>query len=166
MLKEKLQQDLKTVLKQRKELEVSVLRMGLASIVNREKEKRYKLAKENPEWGEQELQEKSQLTDEEVIEVLTWEARKRKEAITEFKKGNRQDLVQKEQKELEIIQQYLPEQLSELEIRKLAQQTIEQLGVESTKDMGRVIGQLMSKLKGRADGGTVNKIVKELLTNV
>lgn len=165
-MKQKIKADLKSAMKEKRELEVSVLRMILADILNKEKEKRYQISKRNPGLEDKELEEKSQLTDEEIIEVLGSESKKRKDSIEQFEKGGRDDLVEKEKQEMEILKKYLPEQLPEIEIKKLAQQMIEQLGVESTKDMGRVMGQLMSKLKGRVDGGTVNKIVKELLTNV
>jgi len=163
MLKQQFQQDLKTALKEKKELETSVLRMVLASIQNKEKEKRYKLAKENPKLVANELDEKNQLTDEETVEVLFSELKKRKDSVEEFKKGKRMDLVEKEQAELEILKKYLPEQLSEQEIKKLAQETIEQIGAKDQKDIGKIMADLMPKLKGKADGAIISKIVKELL---
>lgn len=163
-IKEKITTDLKDALKEKKELEVSVFRMLLAAILNKEKEKRAKLAKEEEGLKEEELAKKSQLTDEEVLEVVSSEAKKSKEAIEAFKKGGRADLVGKEKAELEILKKYLPEQFSEEEIKKLVQEAIAKVGASSPKDMGKVMAELMPQVKGKADGNTVSKIVKELLS--
>jgi len=162
-LKEKIQNDLKEAVKKKEELKSSVLRMLSAAILNNEKEKRYKLSKTKPEFTEKDLEKESQLIDEEAIEVISSEIKKRKESILEFEKGKRQDLVEKEKKELEILEKYLPEQLSEEEIKKFAQEMIEKVGAKEMKDIGRVMAELMPKIKGKADGGLVSKIVKELL---
>lgn len=163
-LKEKISENLKKALKEKRELELSALRMLQASILNKEKEKRTKLAKEKEEIKEKELVKESQLTDEEVIGIVSSEIKKRKEAILEFEKGKREDLVTKEKKETEILEKYLPEQLSKEEIEKLAKGIIAKTGASSPKDMGKVMGELMSQVKGRAEGGTVSRIVKELLS--
>jgi len=162
-VKEKIREDLNSVLKEKKELEVSVLRLLSAAIFNREREKRYKLSKEKPEFSGEELEKESALSDEEVLEVISSEIKKRKEAILEFDKGERQDLVGKERKELEILQKYLPKQLSEEEVKKLAKEAIEKIGAKEPKDMGKVMTELMPNIKGRAEGSLVSKIVKELL---
>lgn len=175
-LKEKIQNDLNFNLKQRKELETTTLRMLNAAILNKEKEKRAKLAKpcsreislqgkEKKELTEKELVEKSQLTDEEIIEVLSYEVKKHKEAIFEFEKGKREDLAEKEKKETEVLKKYLPEQLSEEEIKKIAEKTIAEVGAKEIKDMGRVMAGLMPQLKGKGDGSLVSRIVKELLSS-
>lgn len=177
-LKEKIQQDLIEGVKKKEELKSLVLRQLLAAILNKEKEKRYKISKEKPElkdynppttsshslreWAP-ELEKESQLTDEEVIDAISSEAKKRKEAILEFEKGKREDLVEKEKKELEILQKYLPEQLSEEEIQKLAKEAIEKAGAKSSNDIGKIMAELMPKIKGKADGNLVSKIVKDLL---
>ena len=164
ILKEKIQKDLEEAFKKKDEIIVSVLRMLLAAILNKEKEKRFKLTKEKPDISEKDLEKESQLgTDEEIVEVISSEAKKRKEAILEFEKGERQDLVEKEKKELAILQKYLPEQLSEEEIKKLAKEVIKKVAASEIKDTGRVMQELMSQVKGKADGGQVGKIVKELL---
>jgi len=163
-IKEKIQEDFKKFLKEKKEIEVSTIRMLNAAVFNREKEKRYKLSKEKPDFKEKELEKESQLTDEEISQVVSSEVKKRKEAIEEFGKGERADLVEKEKKELEILKKYLPEQLSEEEIKKIATKVIKETGAEEPKDIGKVMGNLMPKLKGKADGSLVSKIVKELLT--
>lgn len=163
MLKKRIQEDFKKVLKERKEIEISTLRMLKSAILNREKEKRYKLSKEKSDLKEKDLEKESQLTDEEIIEVIFSEVKKRKEAMVEFEKGERMDLVEKEKKEMEILKKYLPELLSKEEIKKLAKEVIEKIGAVSIKDMGRVMGVLMPKVKGKAEGSLVSKIVKELL---
>jgi uncharacterized protein YqeY len=163
-LKEKIDEDLKRAMKEKKEREVSTLRLLKAAIFDREKEKRYKISKEKEELKEEELEKESQLSDEEIIEVIHSEIKKRKEAILEFEKGKREDLVKKEKEEIEILKNYLPEQLSEKEIEKLAKEIIEKVGAKDIKDMGKVMKELMPKVKGRADGALVSKIVKELLS--
>ena len=163
MLKEKILQNLNTALKEKKELELSVLRMLSAAVQNRESEKRTKLWKEKADLPSEELEKKSKLTDEEVLEVISSEAKKRKESIEGFQKGKREDLVEKEKKELEILESYLPEQLSEEEIKKLVQETVSKVGAKEMRDVGKVMQELMPKVKGRADGALVSKIVKESL---
>ncbi|PIV65272.1 MAG: glutamyl-tRNA amidotransferase [Candidatus Nealsonbacteria bacterium CG01_land_8_20_14_3_00_12] len=162
-LKGKIQNELQEAVKNREELKSSVLRLLLSAIFNKEKEKRYKLSKQKPEFKEKDLEKESQLVNEEVIEVISSEIKKRKESIELFEKGEREDLVEKETKEKEILEKYLPEQLSEEEIKKLAKETIEKIGAKEIKDMGKVMAELMPKVKGRADGGLVSKIAKELL---
>jgi len=162
-LKGNIREDLKETVKNREELKSSVLRLLLAAIFNKEKEKRYKLSKGKPELSGEELEEESQLNDEEVIDVISSEAKKRKESIGEFEKGKRMDLAEKEKKELEILEKYLPEQLPEEEIKKLVKEAIEKIGAKEIKDMGKVMAELMPKVKGKADGSLVSKVVKELL---
>jgi len=163
MLKEKILQNLNTALKEKKELELSVLRMLSAAVQNRESEKRTKLWKEKADLPSEELEKKSKLTDEEVLEVISSEAKKRKESIEGFQKGKREDLVEKEKKELEILESYLPEQLSEEEIKKLVQETVSKVGAKEMRDVGKVMQELMPEVKGRADGALVSKIAKESL---
>jgi hypothetical protein len=159
-LKEKIQIDLKKALQEKGELRVSVLRMLMAAIFNKEKEKRAKLSKTEEV---EKLEELSKLTEEEVLEVISSEAKKRKDSIEQYEKGNRQDLADQEKKELEILMDYLPEQMSEEEIRKLVKEKIADLGASGPQDIGKVMGALMSQLKGKAEGGIVNKIVQEEL---
>lgn len=165
MLKEKIQNDLKQALKEKREKEVLVLRLLLAAIFNREKEKRYKLSKEKPKFSEEKLEKESVLTNEEVLQVVSSEIKKRKEAILEFEKGKRDDLVKKEKAEMEILAKYLPEQLSEEEIKKLAQEIIKKVSAKGPKEIGKVMAELIPKVKGKADGVLVSKIVKELLVS-
>jgi len=162
-LKEKIQEDFKKALKEKKEIKLSTLRMLSAAIFNKEKEKRYNLSQERPELSAQDLEKESWLMDEEILEVVSSEIKKRKESISEFQKGQREDLAEKEKKELEILKQYLPEQLSKEEIEKLAREVIEKVQARDLKDMGKVMAQLMPKIKGRAVGNEVSDVVKELL---
>lgn len=164
LIKEKITTDLKKALKEKLSAEISTLRMLQAALLNKEKEKRAKLAKEKEEIKEEELAKESQLTDDEIIDVISSEIKKRKEAIEGFEKGERQDLVEKEKKEVEILEKYLPEQLSEEEIKKLAKEAISKVGDSGPQDMGKVMGELMPKVKGKAEGGLVSKLVKELLS--
>lgn len=164
MLKEKIRQNLNASLKEKKEMEVLTLRQLLSVVFNREKEKRYGITKERSDLSEGELEKESQLTDEEIIEVISSEIKKRKESIELFGKGGRQDLADKEKKEMRILRKYLPEQLSEEEIKKLAKAAVEKNGAKEMKDMGRVMAELMPHVRGKADGSLVGKIVKELLT--
>jgi len=163
-LKEKIQEDLKKSQKERNELRVSVFRLLLSSLLNKEKEKRYKVYQTNINIAEKELSDKSHLTDEEILEVISSEIKKRREAALEFEKGKRQELAEKEKKEMEILKSYLPEQMSEEEIRKLVKDIISEVGAKEQKDIGKVMAQLMPKVKGKADGSLVSGIVKELLS--
>lgn len=163
MLKEKIHQNLNTAIKEKKELELLVLRQLLSSIFNKEKEKRYKLAKEKPELKTEELEKESSLTDEEITEVISSEIKKRREAIELYQKGQRPELAEKEEKEAEILKLYLPEQLPEEELRKLIKEAVVKVGAKTIKDMGKVMAELMPKIKGKAESGLVSKIVKETL---
>ncbi|MBA7596480.1 hypothetical protein ES703_03452 [subsurface metagenome] len=162
-LKETIQKDLNEAIKKKEELNSSVLRMLLAAVLNKEKEKRFKLTKEKPDLKEEQLVKESQLADEEMIEVISSEVKKRKEAVADYERGERQELAEKEKKEIEILQKYLPEQLSEEEIKKLAKEAVKKTGAKEQKDMGKVMAELMSQVKGKADGTLVSRVVKDLL---
>ena len=101
------------------------------------------------------------LSDEEILQVITRGAKRRKESIKEYKKGNREDLVKIEEAELEVIAEYLPEQMSEEEIKKIIDETIKGIGTVTKKDMGRIMGMIMKDLKGTVDGN----VVRNILTN-
>jgi hypothetical protein len=170
MLQEKINQDIKQAMQSKEELLLLVLRGISAAIHNKEIEKRTKLSKtssyakasEDKEKLEK-LEKESKLTEEEVMEVISSEAKKRKDSIEEFTKGNRQDLVDKEIKELEIIKAYLPEQMSEDAIKEIVKKAIAETGTAGPKDTGKVMSKIMPQLKGKADGSVVSKIVGELL---
>ena len=104
-----------------------------------------------------------ELTPEQEMQVLMSAAKKRKEAIQAYQSGGREDLLEKEQAELKIIEEFLPEQLSDEEIEKEVVAAIEQVGATGVKDLGRVMGEAMKKLKGRADGKKVQAIVRPKL---
>ena len=154
VLKQQIQDDLNEAVKGREELISSVLRLLLSAILNKEKEKRYKL-KEDKDVP---------LTDEEIIGIVSSEIKKRREAIELYEKGGRQELADKEKKEAVILQKYLPEQMSEVELKKLVVGAIKKTGAKEQKDMGKVMAELMPKTKGKADGSLISKVVKELLT--
>ncbi len=145
-LKERLKADMKEAMKAKDKVKLSTIRMINSLIKNAEIEKR------------------GELTDEEIIQLLMKYAKQRKESIEMYEKGGRQDLVEKEKAELAVVESYLPKQMSEEEIREIVKQTIEEVGASSVKDMGKVMKAVMPKVKGRADGSVVNRIVKELLT--
>ena len=106
-----------------------------------------------------EIDLKHPLTDEETILVLSSSVKKRKESIAEFKKGNRPDLVSKEEAELAIVQFYLPAELTESELSDIVKSTIVEVGATSNADLGKVMKSLMPKVRGRADGKKVNALV-------
>lgn len=107
--------------------------------------------------------ERVELTDEIVIQVLMKSAKQRKDSLQQYVDANREDLAQTERYELGIIEAYLPQMMSEEEIRAIVQQTATQIGATSPSDMGKLMGALMPQVKGKADGALVNKIVKEHL---
>lgn len=101
------------------------------------------------------------LTDELLIEIVSRSAKRRRDSIKEFQKGNRQDLVDKETKELAIVEEYLPKQMSEEEIDNYISEKLASLGAVTQKDIGRVMGEIMKDLKGKADGGVVKTILSK-----
>jgi len=169
MLKQQIQKDTTEALKTGDSFVLSTLRMLLASVATKEKEKRYKISEI---LNEEELIKKSQLTDEEIVDVISSEIKKRKDAIALYEKGNRQELADKEKKEIEILKKYLPEQLSQDEVKKLVEESVAKTGAKEMKDpsgrsgqaMGKVMADLNPKIKGKADSGEVSKIIKEILS--
>lgn len=162
MLKDALQEELKESLRSGDNVKRSVLSMLMASIKNRELVKRGQLSKTISDVAE--LEEKSLLSDEEVLEVISGEAKKHKESIGQFESAGRKELAEKEQAELEILKKYLPEQINEEELRNVVSSVISDSGASSMKDMGQVMSKVMAKVKGKADGTAVSKIVKEELS--
>lgn len=146
MLKEKLQSDLREAMKAGDEVWRDTLRMVLSAIKNKEIEKL------------------GPLNDEQLLDVLISEVKKRKESIELFKAGNRADLVKKETGELEILQKYLPAQLSKDELATIVDEAIKSTGSTSIKDMGKVIAAVMAHAKGKAEGATVSALVKKKLS--
>jgi hypothetical protein len=164
MLQEKINENIKKAMQGKNELLLLVLRGVNAAIHNKEIEKRTKLSKNEKDIKK--LEKLSKLSEEEVLEAISSEAKKRKEAIIEFGKGGRKDLVDKEEKELEILKKYLPEQMSEERIKAEVKIIIDEVGATGPKDTGKVMTVVMPKLKGKAEGSLVSKIVNELLGNL
>ena len=146
-LKQKLQSDLNEAIKSRNTVSAETIRMILAAITNEEVAGK----------------EKKELSDAEVITVLTREAKKRREAAEAFENGGRADRAAAERAEGEVIAGYLPEQLSEDDIKKLIAETIAAVGAIGPSDMGKVMGGLKAKVAGKADGALVSSLVKEAL---
>lgn len=146
-LKDKLTEDMKQAMKDKEagKLRLSVIRMVRASIKNTE------------------IDRKKELGDEEVLDVLAKEVKMRRDSLDEFRKGNRPDLVAGLEQEIAILMDYLPQQLSDEEVRALVAEAVAQTGAAGPKDMGKVMAALMPKVKGRADGKLVNSLVKEAL---
>ena len=110
-----------------------------------------------------EIDGKKTLSDDEIIDVLTKEVKMRRDSIEEFERGGRTDLVDKTKSEIAILIPYLPEQLSVDEVKKIVENAVAEVGATTAKDMGKVMGILMPRVKGRADGKLVNEIVRSLL---
>ncbi len=106
---------------------------------------------------------REKLTEEEELEIVRFEAKKRKDAIEVYKKAGAKDRVKREEEELAILQEYLPKDLTDKEIEKLVEDSIKQTGATSVADMGKVMGMVMGKTKGRADGNQVMEVVKAKL---
>lgn len=107
-----------------------------------------------------------QLSEDEMLAIVSKEVKKRKESIADYEKANREDIAQKLKKEIEILSEYLPEQLSEDEIIKIVEEAINETGAASPRDMGKVMQAIRPKTNGKADGKVVSQIVKEKLENM
>lgn len=140
-IKEQIEKDFKISLKEGKTDSVGTLRMIKAAIKNAEIAKR------------------GELEENDLLAVLTKEAKKRKESIELFKKGDREDLVKKEEEELELIQKYLPKSLDNEEVLKIIKEKIAESGARGPADLGKVMGTIMNEVKGRAEGKVVNELV-------
>ena len=145
MLKEKLMDDLKTAMRDKDALKKDTVQMIRAAILQVEKDNGVTLE------------------DDKIIEIIAKEAKKRKDAAADFEKSGREDLIEKNQKELEIITSYLPKQLSVEEIEVIVKEIIATLGATSMKDMGNVMKEAKARIGAAADGRTINEVVKELL---
>ncbi len=145
-LKTRLGEDLKAALRSGDKLRVSVIRLLTALIKNREVEKR------------------GPLTDPEVIQAISASCKQRQDSIEQFRKGGRQDLVDKEAAELAILQSYLPAPLRPEEIEAMVRQAIQESHATSVKELGKVMGLLMPRMTGRADGNVVSHLVREALS--
>lgn len=146
MLRDRIKSDLQQAQLARDEIKVSTLRLLLSAISYAD------IASSGEE-----------ISDEEIVTVIQREVKKRKEAVAGFRQGNREESAQKEEAEAKILESYLPEQLSNEELTKIIEGAINETGAKSIGDLGRVIGLVMGKVKGRADGGKVSALVKEKL---
>lgn len=147
-MRERILEDLKNAMKAQDKKTLSVIRMVKGAMQM------------------EELNKKAELNDDEVISVIAKQIKTRKESIAEYEKGNREDLIEATQEEIEILNKYMPEQLSEEEIKKVIDEIFEEVKPSSIKDMGKIMGVATSKLKGKADMGVVSSIIKEKLNNL
>lgn len=148
MLKDKLNEDMKAAMLSKDAEKLSTIRMLKSAVQYHE------IQKGGAGY---------EATDEDILEVIGREVKKRRESIELYEKGGRQELADKEKKELELLQTYLPEQMGEEEIEKIVKEAIENTGATSMQDMGKLMGVIMPQVKGKADGNLVNKIVRENL---
>lgn len=146
-LLERLTADMKEAMKAKEagKIRLSTIRMAKSALKNAEIEK------------------KRELTEEEIIEVIAREVKQRRDAMEEYCKAGREDIVQQLEAEVAVLLPYLPEQLDETRLRQLIQEAIAATGAQGPREMGKVMGYLMPKIKGRADGKLVNQLVKEYL---
>jgi len=145
-LRDRLGNDLKQAMKDGDTIKRSVIRLVMAAIKNAE------------------IAKQAQLEDPDILGVIAKEARQRQESIEAFKQGDRQDLVVREEEELAVLQDYLPQQMSREEIIEAARKVIEEVEAHGPRDKGRVMPKLVAELKGRADGREINAVVTELLS--
>lgn len=146
MLLEKMNKDFVQAMKNKDALRVSVLKMLKSQVKYREIDNR-----EKP------------VTDEDVVEIIGKEIKKHEESIEMYRTGNREDLAKKEEEELKILKEYLPRQMTEEEVIAFVSEVIVKLGAESPKDFGRVMKEIMTALRGKADGAIIKRTVEESL---
>ena len=144
-LQERLAEDLKDAMRQKDELRRSTLRLIRADIQN------------------EEISSRKSLDDAGITDILSRMVRQHQESIVEFRRGNRLDLVEREEAELDIIRQYMPQQLTKDEIMELVRQVIAELGATGPSDQGRVMGRIMPQVRGKVEGAQVSQVVAELL---
>jgi len=144
-LNEKLAQDLKEAMKAKDETKTAVIRQIKTAVMNAE------------------IKAKKEMTDDDIVSVIFSLSKAHNESIESFTKGNRPELAEKEKQELEIIMSYLPKQLTDDELREIVKETIAAVNAQSAKEMGKVMGAVMPKVKGRADGTKIGVIVREFL---
>lgn len=144
-LTDQLQEDMKAAMRAKDKDALSVIRMIRAAIKNKE------------------IERGTELGDEEVTELLSRELKQRNDSLHEFKKAGRDDLAIKTEQEIAVIKRYLPEQLSEEALRKMVIEAVQATGAKTRADMGKVMSEIMPKVKGRADGKLVNRLVQEIL---
>ncbi len=146
MLKEKLLNDMKESMKNKDTIRKNVIQMIRASILQIEKDNQ------------------KEVNDEEIIQIIAKEAKKRKDSLADYEKSGREDLISEIKEEIKIIEEYLPAQLSVEEIEKIVSEIISNLGATSMKDMGPVMKEAKAKIGASSDGKTINEVVKKLLS--
>ena len=144
-LKEKLQEDLKSSMKNKDTVKKSVVTLIRAAIKQHEVDNRVELA------------------DDAIIDIISKQLKQRKDSLAEFVKANRDDLVEETKSEIQVLEGYLPQQLSEEELEKIVIETIAEVGATSMKDMGKIMADIKPKTAGRADGRKINELVKKNL---
>lgn len=145
MLKEKLLEDLKNSMKEKNETRKNTIQMVRAAILQVEKDNGITLE------------------DDKIIEIIAKETKKRKDSLGDYEKSGREDLIKQVNEEINILQEYLPKQLSKEEIQVIVKQIIEEVDATSIKDMGKVMSAAKQKIGAAADGRTINEVVKEIL---
>lgn len=149
-IQERLNEELKAAMKSKDRARLRTIRSLRAALREKELE----------EYGSQE----GELEEQEVMKVLQKQAKQRRESIDQYREGERDDLAEKEEEELAIIEEFLPERLSDEELREIVEEVIEETGASGMKDMGQVMGTAMERLRGRADGNRVRVAAQELLS--
>ena len=144
-LKVKLMEDLKVSMRNKEKLKKNVVTLIRSAIKQRE------------------VDERVELDDAAILDIISKQVKQKRDSITEFKKGNRDDLVDQTQQEIDILIEYLPPQLSEEELEVIVKTAIDEVGASSMKDMGKIMGKVMPQIKGKADGSLVNKIAIKYL---
>lgn len=144
-LKEKLMDDLKEAMKNKEQVKKSVVTLIRSAIKQKE------------------VDERIELSDDDILTVISKQVKQRKDALEDFKKGGREDLIAQTQEEIAILSSYLPPQLSDEELESIIKEVIEKVGASSMKDMGKIMGMANPIVKGRADGKRMNEIVKKIL---
>ncbi len=145
-LKEKLMEDLKTSMKNKETIRKNTVTMVRAAI------------------KQIEVDQRRDVSDDEILEIISKQVKEKRFAIEEFKKGSREDLVELTESEIEILLEYLPKQLTEEEVEEIVIETIKEINATSMKDIGLIMKAVMPKVKGRTDGNIVNKVVKKVFS--
>ena len=145
MLKEKLMEDLKNSMKNKNEIRKNTVQMVRAAILQIEKDKGI------------------QVEDDKILEIIVKEVKTKKDALKDFEKAQRQDLIDQTNKEIEILQEYLPKQLTKEEIKEKLEKIVSDLGATSMKDMGAIMKEAKSQMGASADGKTINEVAKEIM---
>ncbi len=145
-LKEKLAEDLKSAMKEKDTVRKNVVQMVRAGVLQVEKDK------------------KITLDDEGVLDVIAKQLKQRRDSLPDYEKSGREDLIAELKAEMDVLMEYLPEQLSFEELKQIVAEAVEQTGAQTMKDMGKIMAAVMPKTKGRADGKVINEIAKSLLS--